>query len=350
MKVEMIAMLAAVLSAGTLFAEDELPDDIKNAVPAEAKEETFSTLPFCRKLTGEGEVMKPGSATWAPIEEGKFYPLGSAYRAGANSKLIVDFGRNSTATIENGAAFGTRSQPLGVKSRTVVLLKGALALKLADNLPDGMFFVTSSGFTAKNLAGESLYEYTDVGDGFEAKVRCVTGTMSVEGRHFSIGPMRVADEFKLRSSADDLESILYGVSGDYPMSIDRGIVTREDMDDEGKPVFTTEHAMLDWRLSPMSRVQINRAVLSVGERMGVTVMTFDAAGTLKNHFAFAEGRAEVNSGELVVVSKEDREAMAKQATAAAEETTSAVNIEDDEEEAPKAEEPSAESNEEEEEE
>ncbi len=330
MTTKITALLLAALSIGTLIAEEDLPADIKDAAPMEAKEELFSTLPFCRKLVGDGLVMKPNAATWEAIEEGKFYPLGSQYRAGVNSSLIIDFGRNSTATIENGATFGTRAQPLGVKSRTIVLLGGGLKLKLPDNLQNGMFFVASTGFTAKDLAGESFYEYTDVGDGFEAKVRCVTGTMAIEGRHFAIGPMRVADEFKLRASADNLETILYGVSGDYPMTIDRGIVTREDMDDVGKPVFTSEPAKLDWRLSAKSRVQINRAVLSIGERMGVVVMTFDAAGTIKNHFSFAEGRAEVNSGELIVASKEDREALAKQAAAAAEETTTAVDVDDDE--------------------
>ena len=44
---------------------------------------------------------------------------------------------------------------------------------------------------------------------------------------------------------------------------------------------------------------------SVGERMSVTMMTFDSAGTMQNHFAFAEGRAEVNTGELVVKAVEE---------------------------------------------
>ena len=47
--------------------------------------------------------------------------------------------------------------------------------------------------------------------------------------------------------------------------------------------------------------------------MAVTVMTFDAAGELRNRCAFTEGRVEVNSGELGPTSKKDREDLAKRA-------------------------------------
>ena len=47
--------------------------------------------------------------------------------------------------------------------------------------------------------------------------------------------------------------------------------------------------------------------------MSVHTMAFDAAGDLKSERSFCEGRAEINSGELVPVSKASAEELAKKA-------------------------------------
>ena len=60
---------------------------------------------------------------------------------------------------------------------------------------------------------------------------------------------------------------------------------------------------LDFTLSPRCRIDIARAKSSVGCRMVVSMMAFNSAGDMKNRVAFAEGRANVNSGELVVSTK-----------------------------------------------
>jgi len=75
--------------------------------------------------------------------------------------------------------------------------------------------------------------------------------------------------------------------------------------------ITVENKPLEWKLSPRTAVRIHRALPSIGERMSVTVMTFDASGALKNRCAFAEGREDVNTGELAPSLKSDREAIAK---------------------------------------
>ena len=61
--------------------------------------------------------------------------------------------------------------------------------------------------------------------------------------------------------------------------------------------------------------------------MSVHTMTFDAAGVLQNERAFSEGRAEVNSGELVrkAVNGED---LAKKAAELTETTAAAADTED----------------------
>lgn len=283
----MLACAAMIAATAVSFAKEA-----ENAKP-------FFTLPVCRRADGVAEVLKPGTHAWVKIEEGKFYPLGSSFRTAKGGSLKLNFGKESSVTIADGGSFATKVQPLGTPSRTIVLTGGEVTVKLPVAMKAGMFSVTTAGFTAKDLAGESLYGYTVMSDGFDATVRCVTGTISVSGRHFEIPTMRAADAFRIRSSHDDLETVLYGTSGDYVMTLDRGLLAKQDIDDDGQPKLVTTEEKLDWHLSVSTRVQINRAVPSIGERLSVTVMTFDSAGTMRNNYAFAEGRAEVNTGELV---------------------------------------------------
>ena len=323
MKSEM-TIAAAVFAACVSFAQEEPAETGGGSeIPKAAEKpvsDIFSTLPFCREVSGRAEVLKPGSSGWVQVEDGRFYPLGSAYRAGEGGRAVIAFGKSATVSIENGSSFETRAQPLGGRSRTIVPLSGTVKLNLPDNLPEGAFVVTTSGFTVKNLAGNSKYVYTDKGDGFEASVRCVTGTMEVEGRHFAIPKMRAANEFRIRCTRDNLVTILYGISGDFIVKLDQGVATTTDIADDGTRTEKVEALALDWHLTPETRVQIDRAVPSIGERMSVHTMAFDATGTLQSERSFCEGRAEVNSGELVVKDKADGDELAKRAAEATEDS------------------------------
>lgn len=216
---------------------------------------------------------------------------------------------------------------LGTAARTIVLVRGTINLKLPDNLPEGMFFLTAPGFTIKNPAGVSVITYEDKGDGDEATVLCKTGSLGIEGRHFDIPSMRAADEVRIRTSRDHLFTSLYGTSGNYVVNLDQGMCTRQEFDDDGQQKDIVEKGTLAWHLSPRTQVIINRSVPALGERMSVHTMTFDAAGVMQNERAFSEGRAEVNSGELVAKEKVSGEELAKRA-AEVTETTAATDAED----------------------
>jgi hypothetical protein len=184
------------------------------------------------------------------------------------------------------------------------------------------------GFTAKNPAGESKFTYVNKGDGDEVIVRCVTGSIAVDGRHFAIPQMRAADEVKIRTSHDHLFTGLYGTSGDYLVKLEQGVVTRDEVQDDGSVKKIESQGTLDWRLSPDTRVEIMRAVPAIGERMSVYITTWDAAGEKQNECAYTEGRAEVNSGELIRTSKSDSEELAKRASEATE-TTEAADVDEE---------------------
>ena len=334
-------VFAASLAAAAVFAQEQEAEQKEAETPAAEAAETegaevavkkpapvgFSTLPFCRAVTGVAEIMKPGASVWEPVEEGRFYPLGSSYRTGKGGKLVLAFGTDSSAVLEPSSSFSTRQQPLGVASRGVVLAYGTLTLALADNLREGAFFVTAPGFTVKNPAGESRYVYETTGDGDKATVRCVTGSLSIEGRHFDIPAMRAADEVVIRTSLDHLVTFLYGTSGDYVVKLDQGLRTKDEIDDEGKVKSSVEKGVTDWHLSPSTKVVITRCLPAIGERMSVHTMAFDAAGERKSECYFCEGRAEVNSGELVAKDRLDGDELAKRA-AEATETTAAEDADE----------------------
>lgn len=292
----------------------------------------LKTLPFCHRLEGRAEVLKPGTSEWTAIEEGKFYPLGSAFRTTDDrSRVQIQFGDKEDVSVEINAcvsSFGTRFQPLGEKTRTILLRGGVITVKLPRNFPEGIFSVSAPGFEVKNMKGASRYAYTRTVDGDAAQIRCLTGSLAIEGRNFLFPEVKTACEVKIRSSQDQLFTGIYGNRGDSIVRLDQGDRLVTDYSTGEKHV---EKVPLEWKLSPKTAVRIHRAVPAIGERMGVTVMTFDAKGTLRNRCAFTEGRFEVNTGELgpVVATTTNDDAMRKAAEAAEVEAVDAVETDAD---------------------
>jgi len=332
----MVMASAAVLaSAPELFAQEEVADpkpadtqpaaetptedlgDLASIKPQQPVEKPYHMLPLCRIVEGGAEVLRPGATAWEQIEEGRFYPFGCTYRTtAAASRLTIQFGRASEVSMEGVASFATRQQPVGQKDRTIILKGGKINVKLSRNLKPGLFTVTAPGFAVVNMTGESEYDYEGTGDGDVATVRCVTGSFSVNGRHFRIPSLQAANEFKIRTSQDLLFTGLYGVSGNFVVNLDQGILVTHDIETS---TDKQEDRKLDWRLTPRTAVRIHRAKPAIGERMSVTVMTFDETGAVVNRCAFAEGMVELNTGEqgekALAAKKESAERAAKDADA-----------------------------------
>lgn len=309
------AAICAFAQEGSSAGEAAGAHEAEGVVPKQEQEKFFFALPMCRLLEGVGEVLKPGAASWVAIEEGRFYPLGCSYRTkGAASKLEIQFGADSAVLLGGDTSFGTVAQPLGVKSRVLILQSGTIDLKLPRNLPEGLMTVTAPGFSVLNPAGDSRYAYSATGDGDVAVVRCVTGSLAVKGRHFSIPAMHAANEVRIRTSQDVLFTGLYGTSGDYIVNLDQGAFAAKDLETDKE---TVSEKTLAWKLSPQTTVRIHRAVPAIGERMSVTVMTFDSTGGLMNRCAFVEGRPELSTGEQGEAAIREKEAAAKKAADAA---------------------------------
>lgn len=300
----------------TADAAEKTDESLPAKKSAESNESVFRTLPLCRLLEGGGEVLYPGETEWRPLEEGRFYPLGATYRTLApESKLTVEFGKECKVLIEGQASFATRLQGLEEKTRSISLVSGKLTLDLPRNMADGAFSVAAPGFTVLSAAGNSTYSYEKTGDGDEAVVRCVTGFLHVKGMHFEIPAMHAADEFRIRTSQDLLFTGLYGTSGDYELRLDQGLVQVRDVE---KGTTHIEPKTLVWKLSPRTAVRIHRARPAIGERMSVTMMTFEPSGKLVNRCAFSEGRYELNTGEQGELALKRIEEQSKRAAADAE--------------------------------
>ncbi|MBR1920913.1 MAG: hypothetical protein IJ829_02775 [Kiritimatiellae bacterium] len=305
---------------------------------SKAEPKFFYTLPMVKRVEGLVWTLRPGAREWEKAEESRYYPLGTAYRTeGRDTRMTVAFGRECSVVVVGEAAFGTRNQGLGEKSRAIFLKGGVVSVKLPRNLPEGMFVVDAPGFSVVNPAGNSIYRYAKTSDGDMATVRCVTGTLSVRGLHFNILSMRAANEVKIQTSQDALFTGIYGSRGDYVCKLDQGLVKVRDVETGESHV---NPKFLEWKVSPQTAVRIQRAVPEIGANMAVSVMTFDAAGNLKNRCAFVENRFEINSGELAPSGKDNQADLARRAAEATSET-GAVETEAVEAEAEAAESPGA---------
>ena len=342
------AVAAASVSAFTafvpVFAQEEAEagkpaDEI--AAPAAAKpEKAFYPLMRCVRVEGKVQVLKPRTTGWVDAVEGRYYPFGSVVRAlgeGAEApRAEFALGEKSSVVLDRAAEFATREIESGASARALELKGGRVTLKLPRSLGEGLFKVVAPAFFCENLAGESVFDYANTHDGDEAVVRCVTGTISLKGDHYAIPRMGAANQIRIRTTGDRLFTSIRGESGGCTIALDQGLGTQKNFETgEVKDV----PKKLDFLLSPKCAIKIFRAKASVGGGTSVSMMTFGASGDMLNRFAFAEGRSNVNSGELVISTKVPDAAASKGAKAAADdeddeaETVEAVPAKDGKDEA-----------------
>ncbi|MGN0852910.1 MAG: hypothetical protein ACI4Q3_05995 [Kiritimatiellia bacterium] len=302
-----VAFAAACVGARLtpVWAQDEASADETTGAGEEIAPQkparAFTQLMNCVRAEGTVEVLKPRAERWTPAEEGRYYPLGSTVRvSGPSPRAEFAFGEKATIVVTNAAEFSTREIALGEQTRTVVLKSGRVCLNLPRTLKEGSFFVAAPFFKAVNLAGESRFDYVAEGDGDEVVVRCVTGSLGVEGRHYRIPSMGAANQIRIRTTGDDLFTSLRGESGDCKVVLDQGLAMEKDFETgDAKDVPRS----LTFQLFPQYAVKIFRRKVEVGGNTVVSMMTMDSAGEIKNRCAFAEGRSMINSGELVVATQ-----------------------------------------------
>lgn len=293
----------------------------------------FYPLLRCAQATGSVQILRPRTEEWIDAQVGRYYPLGSAVRVSGDGKVApeaaFEFGEKAVLKVNGNAEFATQEIKIGERVRTLLLKKGRVDLALPLQLKAGLFRVIAPNFTCENLAGESWFDYTAGDDGDEAVVRCVTGSLALVGKHYKFPRLVAANQLRVVTTGANLFTALLGESGDCKAQLDQGILAERNFE-TGE---TVEQAKtLDFALSPQCAIKIFRAKSASGGT-AVSMMTFNSAGEMKNRTAFTEGRANVNSGELVISTKAAEADKAAQ-KARVDEETEAVEIKADEEEKP----------------
>lgn len=307
--------LSAVIADTTISTADDAFAEETPVVAEEAEKEPppkyFTTLPLCKLVTGVVEVMIPGSKAFVPVEEKRFYPLGSVFRTtGKSSRLEVELGKKCFVTLYGNSSFSTKAQGLGDNTRTVVLGEGELKLRLPQNMRDGFMFVSTPGFKVQNLSGESKYVRKLTGDGDDVRIKCSSGSFDIVGMHFEVMDLQAQNVIRIRTSQDMLFTCITGVGGDYMSKLDQGMVEIKNYETGTSKI---EKKALEWKISPQTNVRIHRSRPAIGKNFSVTIMTFDASGVLCNSCSFTEGRYEVNSGETAPMAKERKAELIKKA-------------------------------------
>ena len=341
---------AAVIATASVFAVcsyaqddavDEKPaEENADAAVVKTADKFFYPLIRCREVRGTVQVLRPRTEDWVDAEEGRYYPLGSIVRVGDGKVpawTMFEFGDKSSLVAGDGVEFSTKEIKIGDLTRTLVLRKGRVDIKLPLQLKEGFFSVEAPNFKCENLAGESRFDYSAADDGDEAVVRCVTGSMALSGKHFKFPRLVAANQLRITTTGKGLFSLIKGESGDCKAQLDQGLVAERNFDTGD---LVEKQKSLDFTLSPQCVIKIFRAKSSVGGRTVVSMMTFGSTGDMKNRIAFAEGRSNVNSGELVVSTKVAEADKAAKSSRADEETET-VEVkpaEEKKQEAPKKEE------------
>ena len=323
-----LAMTVGVLFAPLYAQEADSPaadtaeeGGLPSAAPVE---KPFTALFKCTRVDGIVRVLKPGASEPVNAEEGRFYPMGTVIstvsEAGVDASGEFAFGQLSTMKLVGTAEILTCPIEIGEPTRTVELRAGRVLFNLPRALKEGMFFVRAPFFGCSNLAGESQFDYQRLADGDEAVVRCVTGSLTLEDNrhgHYRIPRMAAANQVRIRCSGDNLHATLRGESGDCKVELSQGLVKEKNIETGEEK---EEKKTLVFSLSPRCAIKVFRRNAPKTGNMIVSIMTLDASGKIMNHCAFAEGRSNVNSGELVIAPASASDAEKAKAKAAAEET------------------------------
>ena len=283
---------------GAEGSAENIEQSLTNAAASKSTVRHFHALIKLAYASDNVSVKLPRQDGFKSAVEGKFYPNGSVFRVSAASEpAVFEFGPESFVKVAGNAEFGTREVAFGAGSRTVTMVSGSISVSLPRTMPTGLFTVAYPNFTAKDLAGESVHELVSSGDGDEAVVHVITGILALDGAHYKVARMSAADRVRIRTTGEALFTSLRGEAGDYKVTLDQGLVTyRDPVSGETKDQLRT----IDYSLTPQCAIKIFRKRSQVGGRMVVSVMTFDAAGEMRNRYTFAEGTAKINFGEEVV--------------------------------------------------
>lgn len=252
------------------------------ATGGKIKEKGFDILVRALAPRGSAEVNNPDVGTFAPVVGNKAYPLGSSFRTGPNSTVVVNFSYNDGIQLMDNTEVIVSADEKKPEARTVKLLRGRLLTFMKDNMPEDMFSVSTPNAICKSLAGRAEIELSAKDGNEEFQVATITGTLVIEGLQFSIPALRAANTINVLTATNRSLSRLISEKGDFKVALING----------------TEYPV-SYDLSPRAVIKIWRENAPVGGRTIVSTLVVGPSGTARHRFVYAIGRDLLSTGELV---------------------------------------------------
>jgi len=294
------SVCVVAFSLSSAYAQDNAQGDAQPAAAAEAAgpsaavtppvpAKIFEPLVRVMNIQGSCEVKNPDVGQFAPALNNKAYPLGSVFRTGLGSSILIVFsGQESVQALEK-TELTVACPEKNPEGRLVRLSSGKIKTFLRDNLPEGAFGVETPSTSCQSVAGRGEYTLTVDAAVETFQVATITGAARIVGPQYQIPALRAANTVNIQTSPDRSLSRLTSVSGDFPIHLANGTET---------PV--------NFGMSPKAVVKIWRESAPVGGRPIVSTLVVSPTGIARHRFVYAEGRPDLTTGELIVPMEADK--------------------------------------------
>ena len=253
------------------------------AVPAtKPKGKIFDIMSRAMAPRGIAEVNNPDVGAYQPIASNKAYPLGSSFRTGPGSSVVINFSSTDGVQLMEGTEVVITADEKNSDARMVKLIRGRILTFMKDSMPEEMFSVSTPNAICKSLAGRAEIELSFKDATEELRVATITGTLVMEGLQFTISALRAANTVNILTATNRSLSRMMSEKGDFKIVLSNGTANPVSYD-----------------MSPHAVVKIWRENAPIGGRTIVSTLVVGPSGTARHRFVYAVGREILSTGELV---------------------------------------------------
>ena len=284
----------AITLVTTVRAQDDAQPAAGGQAPAAAEQQAqpdklFSPLVRVMNIQGICEVNNPDVGNFVPAQNDKAYPLGTVFRTGAGSSAIIVFSAQESVQLLASTEAIASCPEKKPEARIVRLLSGKIKTTLRDTLSEGCFGVETPNASCKNLAGRGEYTLTTEANTETFQAGTITGAARIVGPQYEIPALRAANTANIQTASDHSFSRLTSISGDFAIILQKGAE---------EPV--------NYVMSPKAVVKIWRENAPVGGRAIISTLVVSPTGLARHRFAYAEGRPNLATGELIEPAAEEK--------------------------------------------
>jgi FecR protein len=242
----------------------------------------FDILARVQSPRGIAEVNNPDVGSFQPAIGNKAYPLGSTFRTGPNSSVVINFSNTDGVQLLENTEVVVHTGGTNEAARSVTLVRGQLRTYMKDSMPEEMFSVSTPNAICKSLAGRAEFGLGIKDGNEELSVATITGSLLIEGLQFKIPTLRAANTVNVLTATNRSLSRLISEKGDFKVVLSTG----------------TEFPVT-YDISPRAVIKIWREAAPIGGRTVVSTLVVGPSGTAQHRFVYAVGRDALATGELV---------------------------------------------------